>query len=196
MPTFVALLRGVNVGKANRVPMAELRALLSGLGYTGVATLLNSGNAVFGAPTGTPAKHAKNIAAAISTRLKVEVSVIVKSASELAAILAENPIKAGADEHPRFLVAFVQDAEALSSLVAIESLVVPPEKYAIGKNAAYLLCAAGILESKAWEGLLGKAGKSATTRNWATVLKLQALANERAPNPAFNPDAASARRSR
>jgi uncharacterized protein (DUF1697 family) len=161
-----------------------------------VATLLNSGNAVFGAPTGTPAKHAKNIAAAISTRLKVEVSVIVKSASELAAILVENPIKAGADEHPRFLVTFVQDAAALSSLVAIESLVVPPEKYAIGKNAAYLLCAAGILESKAWEALLGKAGKSATTRNWATVLKLQALANEGAPNPAFNPDAASARRSR
>jgi uncharacterized protein (DUF1697 family) len=179
MPTFVALLRGVNVGKAKRVPMSELRALLSGLGYTGVATLLNSGNAVFGAPKGTPAKHAKNIAAAISTQLKVEVSVIVKSASELAAILAENPIKARADEHPRFLVAFVQDTEALSSLVAIESLVVPPEKYAVGKNAAYLLCAAGILESKAGEALLGKAGKSATTRNWATVLKLQALANER-----------------
>jgi uncharacterized protein (DUF1697 family) len=179
MPTFVVLLRGVNVGKAKRVPMAELRALLSGLGYTGVATLLNSGNAVFCAPRGTPAKHAKNIAGAISTQLKVEVSVIVKSASELAAILAENPMKARADEHPRFLVAFVQDNEALSSLVAIESLVVPPEKYAVGKNAAYLLCTAGIVESKAGEALLGKAGKSATTRNWATVLKLQALANER-----------------
>ena len=50
MPTFVALLRGVNVGKAKRVPVTELRALLSGLGYTGVTTLLNSGNAVFRAP--------------------------------------------------------------------------------------------------------------------------------------------------
>lgn len=49
MPIFVALLRGVNVGKAKRVPMAELRALLAGLGHTGVATLLNSGNAVFSA---------------------------------------------------------------------------------------------------------------------------------------------------
>ena len=179
MPTFVALLRGVNVGKAKRVPMSELRALLSGLGYTGVATLLNSGNAVFGAPKGTPAKHAKSIAAAISTQLKVEVSVIVKSASELAAILAENPIKARADEHPRFLVAFVQDARALSSLAAIESLVVPPEQFSVGKDAAYFFCATGILESKAWNALLGKAGKSATTRNWATVLKLQALASER-----------------
>lgn len=178
MPTFVALLRGVNVEKAKRVSMAELRALLSGLGYTGVATLLNSGNAVFRAPRGTPAKHSADIAAAISRQLKVEVPVIVKRAGELAAIISENPIKAGADEHPRFLVAFVQDARALSSLAAIEPLLAPPERFSVGRNAAYLLCATGILESEAGKALLGKAGKSATTRNWATVLKLQALANE------------------
>ncbi len=178
MPTFVALLRGVNVGKAKRVPMVELRALLSGLGYTGVATLLNSGNAVFHASRGTPAKHSADIAAAISTQLKVEVPVIVKSASELAEIISENPIKAGAQEHARFLVAFVQDAKALSSLAAIASLVVTPEQFSLGKNAAYLLCPTGILESKAWGALLGKAGKSATTRNWATVLKLKALIHE------------------
>jgi uncharacterized protein (DUF1697 family) len=179
MPTFVALLRGLNVGTAKRVPMAELRALLSGLGYTGVATLLNSGNAVFRAPRGSPAKHAQDISAAISTQLKVDVPVIVKSARELTTILFENPIKAGTDEHPRFLVAFVQDTKALSSLAAIESLVVPAEQFAVGENAAYLLCTKGILESKAGVALLGKAGKSATTRNWATVLKLQALASER-----------------
>ncbi len=178
MPTFVALLRGVNVGKAKRVPMAELRALLSGLGYTGVATLLNSGNAVFKAPKGAPAKHSADIAAAISGQLKVEVPVIVKSASDLAAIISENPIKARAEEHARLLVAFAQDAKALSSLAAIESLVVPPERFSVGKNAAYFLGAAGILGSKAGEALLGKAGKSATTRNWATVLKLQALADQ------------------
>ena len=183
MPTFVALLRGVNVGKAKRVPMAELRALLSGLGYTGVATLLNSGNAVFRAARGTPAKHSADIAAAISAQLNVELPVIVKSASELAAIVSENPVKASADEHSRYLVAFVQDTKKLSGLAAIASLVVPPEQFAIGKNAAYLLCAAGILESKAGEALLGKMGKPATTRNWATVLKLQALANASESSP-------------
>ncbi len=177
MPTFVALLRGVNVGKAKRVPMAELRALLSDLGYTNVVTLLNSGNAVFHATRGTPAEHSAAIAAAISARLKVEVPVIVKSANELAAIISECPIKAGAEEHSRFLVAFVQDDKALSGLASLDALVVPPEQFAVGKNAAYLFCAVGILESKAGEALLGKAGKSATTRNWATVLKLQALAN-------------------
>lgn len=176
MPTFVTLLRGVNVGKAKRVPMAELRTLLSRLGYTRVATLLNSGNAVFHAARGRPAKHSADIAAAIFTQLKVAVPVIVKSASELAAIISESPITPAADEHRRLLVAFAQDTKGLSSLAAIESLVVPPDRFAVGKNAAYLLCATGILESKAGKALLGRTGKLATTRNWATVLKLQALA--------------------
>lgn len=179
MPTFVALLRGVNVGKAKRVPMAELRTLLSGLGYTGVTTLLNSGNAVFRAPKGSSARHAAGIAAAILDQFQFEVPVIVKSAKELAAIVSENPIAAETHEHSRFLVTFVQDTKVLSGLAAIESLLAPPEQFAVGKNAAYVLCAAGILESKAAGALLDRAGRSATTRNWATVLKLQARANER-----------------
>ena len=86
----------VNVGKAKRVPMAELRALLAGLGYTRVVTLLNSGNAVFQAAGGAPAQHAAAIAAALAAQLNVEVPVIVKSADELAAIVDQNPIQAEA----------------------------------------------------------------------------------------------------
>lgn len=175
MPQFVALLRGVNVGKAKRVPMAELRTLLTGLGYTEVATLLNSGNAVFTAAKGTPAQHAAAIAAELSRKLQVEVPVVVKSAKELAAIVADNPIRADAAEHSRFLVAFAQDRRSLTGLAAIQPLLAPAEKFVIGKNAAYLLCAAGILQSKAAEALLGKQGKAATTRNWATTRKLMAL---------------------
>lgn len=180
MPKFVALLRGVNVGKAKRVPMAELRALLAKLGYTSVVTLLNSGNAVFRASKGTSAKHAAAIAAAISNKLKVEVPVVVKSVTELSAIISENSIKAEAHDHPRLLIVFTQDTKALADLAAIASLVVPPEQFVVGKNAAYLLCARGILESKAGEALLGKTGKFATTRNLATTLKLHALASESA----------------
>ena len=177
MPRFIALLRGVNVGNAKRVPMAEFRGLLAGLGYTGVATLLNSGNAVFRAARGTPAAHARDIAAALSTALRVEVPVIVKSAKDLEAIVAECPIEAGTAEHSRFLVAFVQEPRLLSALAGIAPLVEPPERFAIGSRAAYLLCGNGILDSRAGKALLGKAGRSATTRNWATVLKLQALAD-------------------
>ena len=182
MPKFVALLRGVNVGKAKRIPMADLRVLLTELGYTGVTTLLNSGNAVFHAAKGVSTKHAADIAAAIERQFQFEVHVVVKSASELATVLSENPINAKPSEHSRFLVAFVQDAKALSGMAAVKLLVIPPEQFAIGKSAAYMLCAAGILESKAGLALLEKAGGSVTTRNWATALKLHAWANEGAPN--------------
>jgi uncharacterized protein (DUF1697 family) len=177
MRTFVALLRGINVGKGKRVPMAELRALLADLGYSDVVTLLNSGNAVFRAAGGTPVKHGAAIGGAIAARLGVEVPVIVKSSAELAAIVDACPIAPDEGAHSRMLVAFVQDAKALRTLTAVEPLVVPPERFAIGGRAAYLLCARGILESKAGEALLGKAGRAATTRNWATVLKLLAAAS-------------------
>ncbi|HBU28688.1 MAG: hypothetical protein A2X71_01775 [Thiobacillus sp. GWE1_62_9] len=178
MPKFVALLRGINVGKANRVPMADLRALLTELGYTDVATLLNSGNAVFRASKGTQAEHAASIAAALSEKLKVDVPVIVKSAKELSAIVGENPLAEQVTDHSQLLVVLAQDNATLSGLGAVESLVVLPEQFLVGKHAAYLHCATGILESKAGKALLGKAGRSVTTRNWATILKLQALAGE------------------
>lgn len=182
MNTFIALLRGINVGKAKRVPMAELRNLLTELGYSDVATLLNSGNAVFRAEKGAPAKHAAQIAHAISANLNIEVPVIVKSARDLTAIVSENPLAEKAHDYSRLLVVFVQDKKALSGLASIGPLVVPPEQFAVGKNAAYLNCANGILESKAGKALFGKAGKTATARNWATVLKLQALSGEPTPD--------------
>ena len=178
MSTFIALLRGINVGKAKRVPMVELRALLSGLGYTGVSTLVNSGNAVFRAQMGSPAQHAASIASAISNQFQFEVPVIVKSAKQLTTIINENPVTAETGQHSRLLVVFAQNKNLLAGLEGIETLATPPEKFEVGKNAAYLFCPKGILESKAGAALLGKAGKTITTRNWATVLKLQALANK------------------
>ena len=176
MPAFIALLRGVNVGKANRVPMADFRRLLEGLGYDNVVTLLNSGNAVFRAARGTPAKLGADIAAALLQHLKVDVPVIVKSARELAGIVDGCPIKVPGTAHSQFLVAFVQQPKLLATLEGIAPLARPPERFVVGKQAAYLHCASGILESKAGAALLGKLGRATTTRNWATVLKLKALA--------------------
>ena len=176
MPKFVVLLRGVNVGKAKRVPMAEFRALLEGLGYTEVSTLLNSGNAVFSSATkSTPAKHAASIRAALLEQLQVDVPVIVKSAKEMATAVAENTVEIAADLHSRFLVAFTQESGDLAKVAAVEPLLHPDERFAIGSQAAYLFCAVGILESQAGAAMLGKIGRGATTRNWATTLKLLAL---------------------
>ena len=116
MTTYIALLRGINVGKAKRIAMADLRALLEGLGHTDVATLLNSGNVVFKvARKGAPRKLAADISAAIAMRLGIEVPVIVVSATELALIVRENPF-ALADDPSRLLVAFVADAGMLSAM--------------------------------------------------------------------------------
>jgi uncharacterized protein (DUF1697 family) len=176
MPTFVALLRGVNVGKGKRVPMADLRSMLTSLGYSGVSTLLNSGNAVFEASGKSAATHAANIRGIIASELAIDVPVIVKSARELDAIVADNSLAVPGVDASRLLVICAQDAAALSSIATVESLVRRPERFLVGRNAAYLLCANGILESEAASKLLGIKGQSITTRNWATVLKLQELA--------------------
>ncbi|HEX5371609.1 MAG TPA: DUF1697 domain-containing protein [Aquabacterium sp.] len=176
MQTFVALLRGINVGKANRIAMADLRALLVELGYMGVATLLNSGNAVFRAENGPSGKHAKAIAEAISNRFGLSISVVVISAPDLAAIINQIPLNMRMADDSQLLVVFPESAAALQSLSSINQWIAEPEQFAMGESAAYLHCANGILASKAAKALMGKAGKAVTTRNWATVLKLQALA--------------------
>jgi uncharacterized protein (DUF1697 family) len=169
------LLRGVNVGKSNRVPMAELRALLEAEGFSEVRTLLNSGNAVFRSAARSAASHAKAIAAALQANLGVSVRVVVKSSSELLTAVAECPFTLPESDHSRFLVAFAQQESATQGLSALLPLLQPGERLHIGRHAAYLYCAYGILESKAGSALLGKPGSAVTSRNWATVLKLQSL---------------------
>lgn len=173
--TFVALLRGINVGRAKRLPMAELRAVLAGLGYTDVVTLLNSGNAVFRGAGGTPREHAERIAAGITERFELDVPVIVKSARELDAIVAGNPLADAVTDPSRLLVAFAPDSAALAGLALIASTCAAPDRFVVGRYAAYLHCPTGVLASRAANALLGKAGHAVTTRNWATVLKIQAV---------------------
>jgi uncharacterized protein (DUF1697 family) len=177
MARFVALLRGINVGKAKRVAMADLRALLATLGYSGVRTLLNSGNAVFDAPARPPATHARRIQAAIAGELGVDVLVIVKSAADLAAVIAGNELEERASDPSRLLVAFTHDAESLAGLKSLASMACGSDKLLVGNHAAYVWCANGLLESKVAVAMLGGLGASATTRNWATVTKLHTLLN-------------------
>jgi len=174
-PNFVVLLRGVNVGKGNRVPMAEFRALLEARGFTDVQTLLNSGNAVFRSAGRSASAHARAIRAALQDALGVNVNVIVLTASDFLSVVAENTLAPAEDQHSRFLVAFAQERTAIDALADLRPLVREPERLLVGKHAVYLHCARGILKSAAANALLGKAGRAVTTRNWATTLKVEAL---------------------
>jgi uncharacterized protein (DUF1697 family) len=175
MSRFVALLRGINVGKAKRVAMADLRELLATLGYGNVRTLLNSGNALFDATTKGRIDHGPLIQRAIAAQLGVDAPVVVKSARDIAAAIAGNPLAAIATDPSRLLVAFTRDAQ---SLVALGPLAAAPwgdEAIHVGKDAAYVWCPDGILESKAAAALQRLLGPSGTTRNWATVEKIHRL---------------------
>lgn len=175
---YIALLRGINVGKAKRIAMADLRALLGELGLIGARTVLNSGNAAFRAPAAPPSYHAEAIRIAIEQRFGLVVPVIVNSAAALDDIVAEGAAIAAVPDPTRWLVVFVADQVALASLARVTDLVAAGERFLLGKSAAYLHCGNGLLESKAALALLGKGKAAITTRNWATVLKLQQLARE------------------
>ena len=176
MKRYIALLRGINVGKAKRVAMADLRALMEGLGHVNVRTLLNSGNAVFDATSGTPAGHAAALKAAILAGAGVDCEVIVKTAAELAAAIAEHPLRAQADDAARLLVMFTQDAAPLAALAALEGDDWAPEAFAVSAHAAWLWCADGVIESRISKAVGKRLKTSGTARNWATVEKLDAMA--------------------
>jgi uncharacterized protein (DUF1697 family) len=170
----VALIRGINVGKAKRVAMAELRAAVEALGYGEVRTLLNSGNVVFTAPGVAPDEAAAKIEEAIAG-LGVRARVTVLTAEELAEIVAENPLREIADDPSRLLVAVLASPADRAKLAPIEAQDWAPEVLAVGRRAAYVWCAQGILAGKLFEAIDRALGNAVTSRNWATILKLHAL---------------------
>lgn len=169
----IALLRGINVGKAKRVAMAELRSLMEDLGFSAVRTLLNSGNVIFTAAGRGDA--AGRIEKAMTERLGVSARVTVLTADEFSAAVAENPLISTGDNHSRLLVAFLSDAVDRPRLELLHQQSWAPESLAVGMRVAYLWCPAGVLESPLSSALGRALGERVTVRNWATVTKLHAL---------------------
>lgn len=179
MPRFVALFRGINVGKAKRIAMADLRGLLESLGYADVRTLLNSGNAVFTA-RGKATGIARRIRTEVARELGVDALVIVKSAEDIARIVAGNEIS-GVDDESRLLVFMADRPEDIAKLEKLARRQWGKERLQVGRHAAYLWCADGILESKIMPALHAEVGSLFTTRNWATLNKIHALTKDQTP---------------
>jgi len=176
MPSkHVALIRGINVGKAKRVAMADLRALVEGLGYTEVRTLLNSGNVVFTASGSGAPGAAERIEEGLAKRLKVPARVKVLAANELATVVSENSLHGVATNPSRLMVAVLFDPADRKRLLPLAKQAWGAERLVVGARAAYLWCPDGVLESKLQVAVGKLLGDAATTRNWATIVKLQAL---------------------
>jgi uncharacterized protein (DUF1697 family) len=114
--TYVALLRGINVGKAKRVAMADLRAAIESLGYTDVRTLLNSGNAVFTSRTVLRKNAADELRAVLLKKTGVSSRFTLRSAGELDDAVRANPLLDVANDHTRLFTAFIADLEDLARL--------------------------------------------------------------------------------
>ncbi len=165
MPRFVVLLRGVNVGGAKRVPMAELRELLDGLGFTAVRTVLNSGNAVVTGPDG---EHAPRIEAALRERFGFEVRVVVLTAEQLGAIVEGHPFADLAVDGSRMM------AHVLASPPGPEQgpAAADPDHARLVGQVVYQWCPDGLLAAPP---VRFPAPTLVTTRNWNTITKLYAL---------------------
>ena len=172
----IALLRGINVGRAKRVAMADLRALVEALGYRDVQTLLNSGNVIFGGVTGASRAVAARIEAEVAARLGVSSRVTVLSAAELTAAIANNPFGEIAHDPSRLLVTFLNDSADGTRLAPLTQQNWSPEALAVESRFAYLWCPPGIIASRLAPAVNSVLRDAATARNWATVIKLHALA--------------------
>jgi uncharacterized protein (DUF1697 family) len=165
----VVLLRAVNVGGRNRISMPDFRSLLESVGCTDVQTYVQSGNAVVSTRR-SPAALEKAVAAGLRTELDLAVDVLVRTADELDAVVAENPF-AAEDLAPTALHA------VFLSGPAPDLPDVSPDRMFAGDRVLYVAYAAGSQASPAGKVLGSKRISSiATARNWRTVLALQELA--------------------
>jgi uncharacterized protein (DUF1697 family) len=175
---YIALLRGVNVGRAKRIAMADLRKIIVDLGYTDVRSVLNSGNVVFSGRARPQEQVAAEIEEALVLKLGVVARTLVLDGEELAAIVAANPLLDQAGDPARLLTFILSGTHARAAIQALCGQDWQPGAVALGERAAYVWCPDGILDSKAAAALGKQLGDATTSRNWATLLKLHALCDE------------------
>lgn len=175
MTRYVALLRGINVGPHKRVAMADLRALLAGLGYSDVQTLLQSGNAVFAADD-PPEQVTRDLEQKIAAELGVETKVVVRTGKELAGVVERDPLGGVASDPKRYQVSFLSaepEPEVARELAALDFA---PERCVLSGREIYAWHPDGIHTSKLAKQLSDRRlGVTATARNWNTVVKLLAM---------------------
>ena len=170
----VALLRGINVGTAKRVAMEDLRALMGGLGYGDVRTLLNSGNVVFSA-NGRSGDPSRRIGAEIEKKLGVKSRVTVLTAAELDVAVRGNPLLKVATHPSRLLVGVLASRDDRARLEPLARQKWRAERLALGERVCYLWCPDGVSKSRVLVEVEKVLGDGITSRNWGTIQKLQGL---------------------
>jgi uncharacterized protein (DUF1697 family) len=183
VPRYLALLRGINVGGRNKVAMSDLRLVATDLGYTDVATYIQSGNLLFSSDDANAAEHARALERAIAERLHVRPAVVVISAAELARTIADNPFPE--EPNDRCLHAVFHAVEpGAAELGRITELVdrvrangSTDDAVVVGRTL-FLHTPGGFGRSDLAARLISGSARgtpAGTARNWATVTRLMAM---------------------
>lgn len=177
--TFVALLRGINVGGKNSLSMKDLVGMFERAGCVTTRHYIQSGNIVFSAPAALAVKVPAVVAAAIAKDHGLGIPVVLRSEQELRAVVRGNPfLKAGADPDTLHVM-FLADQPSKAAVAALDPARSPPDELVVKGREVYLMCPNGVGRSKltnAW--LDAKLATVSTARNWRTVLKLVAMCDE------------------
>jgi uncharacterized protein (DUF1697 family) len=178
--TFVALLRGVNVGGANRLPMAALQTAFADAGGREVETLLQSGNVVFEAAANAGEAVVERARTSIARVLNIDAPIVLRDGESWSRLVAGNPfIAAGADSETLH-AACLSAAPSAERIARLETNRSPPDAFVVVGAEVYLSLPNGVARSKlsnAW--LDARLGVVSTMRNWRTVTKLAAMVEAR-----------------
>ena len=179
MARLVALLRGINVGGHKKVPMARLREVLDGAGFEDVKTYVQSGNVVLSAPRRAPAKVGREIEAAIEEAFGFDVAVVMRTRDEIAALVEEDPLGDVATNPTYRIVVFLAEELDRSRLAGVDPDEFAPEAYLVREREIVMWAPNGQRDSRLVKTLTEKrTGVVGTARNWRTVEKLLAMADE------------------
>lgn len=178
MPTYISVLRAINLGSHNRIAMADLRVMLERIGCEDPRTLIVSGNVVFRNAIASCDKVEKMLEAASTKHLGVTTDYFVRSAKGWNEIIAANPFPKEAKNDPgRLVMMCLRDAPTAAQVKALHAAIKGRERVAVKGKHAYLVYPDGQGRSKLTIAVIEKAlGTRGTARNWNTVLKLGELA--------------------
>jgi uncharacterized protein (DUF1697 family) len=173
----VALLRGINVGGKNRLPMKELATIFTAAGCTEVQTSIQSGNVVFRAAAGIARRIPTIVADGIERRFGFRVPVVTVSAAGLREVVTGNPFLAAGADPAKLHVAFLADRPSEAGLSALDPEQSPPDEFELIGRVIYLLLPNGVARSRLTNAYFDATlGTTSTARNWKTVLRLHELA--------------------
>lgn len=179
--TAVVLLRGVNVGPANRIAMPALREALAAAGFENPRSYVQSGNIVLGTEL-DESELADTVERLITQQFGLSVAAVTRSGQELARVIAGNPFPEQAEQEPkRFQVSFIRGVLRPDLQEMLAPLAAPAERVAVREREIYAWHPDGVARSKLWAKLGAKGGLgkdvTATSRNWSTVLALAEMAS-------------------